>query len=266
MPRYRVAAVSDLHAPLTCPKLWKQALTVIQAHDPDVLVVNGDWCEGKWQSRHPKDARHKWTPKSEIRAIAEQAAQLRAATPRAKVRRYVFGNHDCNFFNYNAGRKDEDDLELLDDVADRYLWSGELADWSVSKSYKHADDWCIGQLCFRHGCDTAKSAIAKDLADYTPYNGLLVLGHTHRPQPVTQHVHGDVRYPWWHCNLGTLADRSKMHYVDRMRTTQWGGAVLLAEVEAPGLKEGRKDYAKPNWKARVEILSMGSHNHHDVSL
>lgn len=263
MPRYRVAAISDVHAPLTCPKLWKQAMALVADHKPDVFVMNGDWMEGKFQSRHCPDERHKWTVFDEFEAVAEQAEDIRKAAPGA-LKVWVVGNHDSNLLEYNTGRRDKETVQLLQSAFEKYL-RGPLDGWKT-KPYRHNSTWCIGQLCFRHGCDTAKSAIAKDLADYTPYNGLLVLGHTHRPQAVTQHVHGDVRYPWWHCNLGTLADPKRMHYVDRMRTTQWGAAVLLAEVDAPGLREGRKIYEKPNWKARVEILSMGSHNHHDVSL
>lgn len=263
MPTYRVAAVSDLHAPLTDPKLLARALELVKDFKPHVVVNNGDWMEGKFQSRHCPDERHKWTVEQEFRAVADQAEMIRAAAPDA-MRVWVQGNHDSNMIEYNTGRRDMETVALIKLAYDKHL-RGPLESWHV-KPYKHSSCWYIGQLCFRHGCDTAKSAIAKDLADYTPYNGLLVSGHTHRPQQVTQHVHGDVRYPWWHCNLGTLADKSRMHYVDRSRTTQWGGAVLLAEVQAPGLRDGRKDYAKPNWKARVEILSLGSHNHHDVSL
>lgn len=176
---------------------------------------------------------------------------------------HVSGN--CNILNYNAGRLPKEIHEIIRFYSEDKLRPA-LEDWRVIDHYRHDSAWYLGQLCFRHGCDASKASIAKDIADYCPYHGLHVSGHTHRPVQVTQHVHGDVRYPFYHANTGCMMDISKAHYMDRLRLSNWGQGLLLAEVSAPGFTEGRKDYAKPRWKAKVEILDIGSHNYFDVAL
>lgn len=264
MPDYRVLAFSDTHSPLTCPKKWAWLTQHIRDFQPDVIVHLGDWLEGKRGSRHARDERHNWHVLEEFRSLAKQANEINELAPDAyKV--WIYGNHDANLLEYVPDHLTKEDSvafrELFDTIA-----GDSLKGWHILDTYRHETNWYLGQLCFRHGSDVSKAAVAKDIADYCPYNGLMVSGHTHRPERITQHNAGGVLYPFYHANTGTLCKHDQMHYMDRQRKSSWGAGVLLAEVTAPGLKEGRKNYDKPRWKARIEVFGITSRNYHDVEL
>lgn len=261
----RVASTSDHHAPLTSKKLWAKALKELADFQPDVYVMNGDWFEGKFGSRHSPDRRHRWTLVEEFESVVKQARDLNEAIPKAK-KVWLYGNHDDNLLNYTADHvSDEDVVELVKHYRESVL-SDALEGWHVIDQYTHSTNYYIGGLAFRHGFDVSHAGIVKDVVDYGYQNCLMCFGHTHRPQAVTQHVHGQIRYPYWFCNTGTLANRDEMHYMDRMRRTQWGAGLLLAETSCKGIHEGKALLAKPGWKAEMKILEMESQHFHDVNL
>lgn len=268
MPDFAVGCISDLHIPIHNQKSIDWALGELKGfgigQKGSVLVINGDLFEGKCGSRHSPDERHSWTVSQEFHEVEKFLKGINEGFPDAyKV--FLFGNHDDNLINYNAGRLPK---ELQQLVFDRWqsVKKDLLSDWRVIDQYTHETNWYLGQLCFRHGCDTSKAGLVKDLFDYGVPNGLLVEGHKHRVQDVTQLVVNDVKAPYWSCNTGTLADIPKMHYMDRSRKSNWGAGVLLAECKAPGLKEGRKSYEKPCWKGTVKQMSSRSQHGHDVRL
>ena len=261
---FRVAAASDFHYPIADKKAVEWFLGEAEKFEANVIVLNGDLIEGKAASRHAKDERHSWTTRDELEGAYGLLESINDRFPDA-YRVLLYGNHDDNILNYNAGRLPKEIHEIIRFYSEEKLGPA-LKDWRVIDHYQHNSSWYLGQLCFRHGCDASRASIAKDLADYCPYHGLHVFGHTHRPVHVTQHVHGDVRYPFYHANPGCMMDISKAHYMDRLRLSNWGTGCLLAEVSAPGLKEGRKDYSKPRWRAQVKIHDIGSTNYFDVAL
>lgn len=55
-------------------------------------------------------------------------------------------------------------------------------------------------------------------------------------------------------------DVNRAYYMDRKRKSLWGAGVLLAEVKAPGLKEGRVFQAQKNWDAELHILTCHGNN------
>lgn len=231
---------------------------------PDVIVNLGDWFEGVFQSRHDRDQRHSWDIQTEFDHVARQATQLNDEFPNAhKV--WIYGNHDSNMLNYNPGRRDKDTVALIQKLKQHEL-DPLLSGWAVYDSYTHKECYYLGQVCFRHGFEVSKAGITKDLLDYTPSQGLMVSGHTHRPEEVTQWIANGVKGDRWYANTGTLADYEQMHYMDRLRRTQWGAGILLAECQADGLHAGPMCRRKPHWEARVEVFNMASGNHHDVSL
>jgi predicted phosphodiesterase len=261
---FRVASASDFHYPIVNQKAVDWFLDESESFEANVIVLNGDLIEGKAASRHAKDERHSWTTKDELEGVIKLLTDINERFPQAhKI--WLYGNHEDNILNYNAGRLPLELHEIIRFYSDEKL-KPLLQYWHVIDHYKHESRWSLGQLTFRHGHDASKASIAKDVFDYCPYNGLLVMGHTHRPYGVTQLVANDVRAPFYHCNTGCMMDIPKAHYMDRLRRSNWGSGMLLAEVSAPGIMEGRKDYSKPNWKAAVKINSLGSTNFHDVTL
>lgn len=268
MPDYRFACLSDTHHPIHDPRSIAWALDTIEAHigtgDRSALVLSGDIFEGRATSRHHKDSRHNWTAVREFQAVGDFFKEINRRFPLAQ-KVWIFGNHDANFINYNTGRLDED----VQAIITQYWtdWCDGLIDgWIVKNDYRHDVNWNLGQVCFRHGVELSNAALTKDLIDYCPDYGLLVQGHTHRPQPVTQWKANGVLGRYWYCNTGNHMDVNKAHYMDRFRTSQWGNGVLIGEATASGLNEGRRSYTAPRWKAKLVVRAMGSKHYHDVGL
>lgn len=261
---FRVACASDFHFPIADWKSVEWFIDQAKKFEANVIVLNGDLIEAKAASRHAKDERHNWTVKTELEELQKFCKRINAEFPNAhKV--WLYGNHEDNLLNYNSGRLPKELHELIREYSDNLI-APEIEYWHVVDHYRHASRWYLGQLCFRHGHDTSKSSIAKDLADYCPYHGLLISGHTHRPIGITQLTINDIRYPFHYANPGCHVIPAKAHYMDRFRLSNWGHGCLLAEVNAPGITEGRKNYDKPNWKAKVQIRKIFSENYFDVAL
>ena len=258
MPLFRVAATSDHHAPITDKRLFEQAFEIIKAHDPQVYVMVGDWLEAKRASRHNPDSRHNWNPVDEMREVARQVQYINDAIPNAyKV--FLFGNHDANLLSYTPDHMQSGDAETF-----QALWQAlvepHMTDWRVIDRYSHEQTWSLGQFTFRHGAEVSDAAYKQDLFDYCVPNGLLIQGHTHRPQRVEQLIVGKAVTDRWGCNLGALMDVEKAYYMDRKRKSLWGAGVFLGEVSAPGLKEGRVFSAKKNWEGDVHIICRYGQN------
>lgn len=264
MPDFRFVALSDIHAPIHDQKSLDWAFDKAEQHigsgDRSVLVLNGDIFEGKATSRHAKDERHAWTAVQEFHEAGKIADSINERFPDA-LKVWNFGNHDCNFINYNPGRLSRDIQAVISEKWES--WRKEkLGGWVVRGEYSHDSVWYLGQIGFRHGCEVSKAAVTKDLFDYCADYGLLVQGHTHRPYQVAQLEVNGVKGRHWHVNTGHHMNVGKAFYMRRMRTTQWGNGVLLGECVAPGLRDGLKSYAVRRWEARLEIRAMGSRHFH----
>lgn len=262
MPNYKFAAFSDTHLPILNRKSWEKTAAVIDAHEPDVIVHLGDLLEGKRGSRHVQDERHGWDAVAEIEAARKFIEEMNERFPYAhKV--WLWGNHDANFLTYVPGHQTKEDARthraLFDSVCGPLLKS-----WRVIDRYNTDTSWYLGQVCFRHGYSTSPAGIRKEIIQHVPQYGLLVMGHTHRPQAVTQLEWGGTITPWWHCNTGHHAREDDMHYMNRMDRGNWGSGVLIGEARAQGLKEGRRFAATPQWSAELVIHGRNSIHHHDV--
>ena len=260
MPEYRFLALSDTHAPLVDWSAFNKVIEAIEEYKPQVIVHIGDALEGKFTSRHEADDRHNWTPIQEMEACARVFKAINDAAPKAhKV--WVFGNHDDNMLNYNPGRRDRGTIELIKSHFQTHLIDeGTLKNWHILDRYEHQKGWRIGQLTFRHGCDASDAGLRQDLYSYCTPHGLHISGHTHRPQQVQQLVQGKALTPFWFANTGCLMDVSQAYYMDRARKDLWGHAYIVGTVHAPGLKEGRCNYAGKRWEAETRIIRLFGEN------
>lgn len=248
---------------MTHKGFWEWLKELIVKESPDVIVNVGDWFEGEYGSRFAKDKRKAWTIIQEFKSVSQQMQEINALAPNAQ-KVWLYGNHEAHILQYDPQRLDDDSRALIDECYDNHL-KPHMDGW-ITKPYGHRENWYIGGLGFRHGSDVSAAAVTQDMGDYCPYNGLLVTGHTHRPMPVTQLRLGKALWPFHAANCGTGADWSRMHYMDNSRLSQWGRGALVAEVTAPGLREGRKDYSRVRWKAELKIHSMASSNWSDTTL
>ena len=260
LPEYRFLALSDTHAPLVDWASFNKVIQAIEEYKPDLIVHVGDALEGKFTSRHEGDERHRWSPIQEMEACAKTFRAINEAAPEAhKV--WVYGNHDSNLLEYNPGRKDSDTIELLRTAFEvKVRGTGALDGWHVADRYSHSRAWRIGQLTFRHGCDASDAGLRQDLYSYCTPHGLHISGHTHRPQQVQQLVQGKALTPFWSANTGCLMDVSQAYYMDRARKDLWGHAYIVGTVHAPGLKEGRQQYAGKRWEAETRIIRLFGEN------
>jgi len=258
MAKFKFAALSCLHAPITHKGYFEWVLKQLEEFKPDVFVNLGDWYEGLAGTRHARDPRHNWTLMDEHRHVEAQARAINEVIPNAhKV--WLAGNHDDNAFGIHADRIPPDLREVACWRANAGV-SEALSRWHVIDEYKHGTRWYLGSVSFGHGCPVT-DASAKDEA-YTygvPY-GLDIRGHTHRPERVTQCRERKALLPYWYANPGCGADWEKMHYMDRQSKVLWGRGMVVGECLANGLKEGRKAYAARNWDAEVIIHSWAHPN------
>lgn len=261
---FRVACASDFHFPIADSKAVDWFLSEAERFEANVIVLNGDLIEGKAASRHAKDERHAWDIKTEFETAKKLFDEINDRFPNAhKV--WLYGNHDDNLINYNTGRLPKEVQELIRSYKTTYF-ADALRYWHEIDHYKHKSQWSVGQLTFRHGTECSQAGIKQNLFDYCAPNGLLIEGHTHRPEPVTQLKINQVRTDRWYCNTGCMMDVEQAHYMDRMRTSNWGQACLLATTSSPGITEGVQYLRKPHWKAELKIRQIGSQHYHDVSL
>jgi predicted phosphodiesterase len=260
LPEYRFLALSDIHCPTVDWSAFNKVVHAIDEFNPDLIVLNGDLVEADYTSKHHPDERHKFGPHEEMDACAKVMKAINEAAPNAH-RVWLYGNHDNSMFNYEPGRKGGKIIQTLrDSFTLRVVIPGHTKGWHIIQKYEHTVTWRIGQLTFRHGCDASDAGLRQDLYSYCTPHGLHISGHTHRPQQVTQLVQGKALTPFWFANTGCLMDVSQAYYMDRARKDLWGHAYIVGTVHAPGLKEGRQQYAGKRWEAETRIIRLFGEN------
>jgi hypothetical protein len=251
MAMFRAVAFSCLHAPITHKGYFDWLIRQIEEFRPTHIYNLGDWLEGLAATRHVKDPRHNWDAQDELDALLEQHRAIRDAAPDAKLT-WLWGNHDDNLLGVHGDRLDPALRRLINN-------SGalkEVRDSWLLKPYRHSTRAYLGQLSFGHGCSIGNASGKDEAYSYGVPYGLDVRGHTHRPEPVTQARERQALLPFHYCNVGTGADWSKMHYMDRNSMVMWGRGMLKAEVSCSG--EGRQVQARKNWDAEVLVHSFAS--------
>lgn len=166
---------------------------------------------------------------TEYNSAAGLLTRLMGAAPN---RKYVLlrGNHDDNILRKNRLRPE---IRALADPR-RHPSLGPVIEKWVCVPYVHGPEgvWWCGSVAFVHGfTNGALSDRNEAVLTAGDRSGVLVVrGHTHRPQPVTQvMLTRSIPLPIWYANTGTLGPL-KPDWTNRMNTRGWAPAVVLIET------------------------------------
>lgn len=246
----RFAAIGDLHCPHHDEEMVRRTIDELRHWQPDVAVIIGDVLEAQAASRWPTDSGH--TLMDEYRAAADVIGRLREAAPKA---RWVLceGNHDANI--RARGRLAADLREAVDY---RLHLRKALASFTVVPYLNsRAGTYRLGPVAFAHGFDTTANGGRNDAIRLGSPGGLLVVGHTHRPLPVTQaRINEKVLLPYWYCNTGTLSSL-KPDYTARLNTDRWGSGIVIGKAKmgrAVQTNSGGRLGRRWTWEAETVIF------------
>lgn len=215
-------AFSCPHCPLQDATAIQWLLDMIAIRRPDYIIHLGDGHEADSASRFQSE--YPWSLRDEFEVHNNLLKSVREAYEPA-TRVFLEGNHDANIQEWNRISKKVRDLCNYTDN------EPELAHWKRPCPYEYSKRgvFQLGQITFGHGYSAAGNAdeiMAIEMC--VPY-GLWVGGHTHRPMEVRQ-ARKSIRVPlpFWYSNAGCMRNL-KPHYAKRLRTSEWGQAVVVGE-------------------------------------
>ena len=258
----KFAAISCTHVPyqnasaldVLCESLAKSRLTD--------FVMLGDLFESSAVSIHPDGDAHGHTLGDEYEAGAAVLEQIEDALPADCRQHWLLGNHDDNIQTSDSRRTDPRVRDLLH-------WSGSpfaetferWIQYPYTKPSIHDQSGMLllGQVCFVHGyqagagSDNTEAKRMRYALGGAPHV-LVVRGHTHRPQPVTQCKDSSRPTHCWYANCGTFGP-IQPHYMKRKDVSEWGAAVVVGTA-----KRGRiRRMNRPEWTARtVSVEQLGN--------
>lgn len=245
----KFVAFSCTHFPVHSEEFRQWRLAKIREIRPDVVVNMGDWLDADAASRWPNE--HDWTLQQEYDLAAKDARETReAAGPDARLV-WLLGNHDANL---EAPNRIPKKLRELCSWRQHLEMHEALKDWTIIP-YTHRSYWRLGQVTFQHGAQTNVNAERDQAILYGVPRGLYVMGHTHRPIPVSRVIlPGKVPVFGLHyCNVGCGADWDRMEYISRSNIALWGRGLLVGDCNT---SQRRNNWATRQWDAELLIHSM----------
>lgn len=245
--KFKVAAIPDSHAPLTDRSALDWVLSEVSDFKPDIIVHIGDGIEADAASRFDSDADHDLF--AEFEYLRDEILRP-LSTMGASRLVYLCGNHEYNALE-NPGRVDSRLQRLVRNDFDDATRGWLVKPYAADKRGRFA----IGQFIFRHGAKAGVRADIQETLLYGQDNALHIMGHTHRPKPVTRlELPGSTPTNKYYCNVGTICDWKRMSYARKINVQSWGAGVFLGETEGSG--EGFDYYRTKKWEADVKIRSL----------
>jgi predicted MPP superfamily phosphohydrolase len=251
-------AISCPHCPLQCPEALAWLIDLIIEHDPDYFVLEGDLFEAdaasKFMSEYPFTLTQEFNSAHDyLFAIREAHERKRKKDPR--FRRLIPGNHCNNLLEWNrisAKLRNTCDWRAKVYRQNEYKHVPELKNWTITGDYCYDQSgvFRIGQVSFAHGYKAGIGGDEQQALELNANhpNSLLVLGHTHRPVPVTQARKGQLLLPYHYCNVGTMGPL-KPYYMKRKSTANWGAAVAFGDA-----LETKSPRMTKCWDAEVKVF------------
>lgn len=257
----RFAAISCPHVPYHNQERIDLLCDQLAVWDLTDFILLGDLFEASAVSLHPDGDAHGHTLFDEYEAAAGLLEQIETALPDSCRLHWLLGNHCDNIQQQDIRRSDPRIRKMLH-------WSyspfaATFAKWTQYPYIKpsvhsQAGMVRIGQVCFIHGfqagatSDNIEAKRMRFALGGLPHL-LVVRGHTHRPQPVTQCRDGSRPTHCWYANAGTFGPMQP-HYMKRKDVSEWGAAVVAGTSRIGRVSR----MSKPEWNARtIPVEELG---------
>lgn len=223
-PNIKMAVVfSDWHVPVHHKRFTDNVLTFIGDVQPDTIVNNGDFVDLEAASSHGGNP----TPPLLRDEMADGNAMLdRIGDVARKAKKfYLMGNHE-NRLN-RAITKLMPTLYGAIEISD--LLHLEERGWTV---HDYMDPLMLGGFAVVHGTWCGKNYAAKYVRDFGASDGGGIgLGHTHRPQMMTQSNRSGFRAVY---GFGHGADETKAVYLKKTPSDWVMGFGVVYYEDKPG--------------------------------
>ena len=248
--RGRVAALPDIHAPFVDVRAFKEALKVVRAYKPDLIVLLGDTldCLALSGYSHPQDLAlgDDWVAEVEKSAFVYRDIEKLRASLGADVVEFE-GNHE-----ERRGRAKNVPIQFqraldINRVCPKIGAIRTGRHWKVRKYNRTEGIAHWGGLVFMHGFGHGSTAGEKDalrvrlelsLANLVYPKVVAVRGHQHAivplngggPLPVRCRMI-DTGISW--CSPGTLGP-ARCTWDHAVNDSEWGPGVFLGELDLEG--------------------------------
>ena len=196
---------------------------------PNHLIMLGDLFDASAASVHPDEFSH--VLEDEYLHGAEFLMRCRAAVPWRCEYWWLLGNHDDNLQRADKRRIPKE----LRSVVNWNKFGSEFNRWRQLPYVKAPSGVLqLGQVMFTHGFESGSNSGELEALQLSYMLGgtshrLVVRGHTHRPEPVTQCMKNkNVPLPFWHANAGTLGPLQPS-YMHRKNAFLWGPGLVVGE-------------------------------------
>lgn len=250
-------AWSCIHVPVQDKAGIEWLCTEIADRKPDYVIDLGDLWDADAASRWPNE--HRWDLLDEYEESNNNVLKpIREAHTGAK-RIKLPGNHCTNIMAPNRIS------QKTRRCCDPRIHAPELKHWDWERyDYEFNPNRCcfrLGQVTFMHGFKANPRAHQNQHLIFAQDYGLLVCGHTHRPEPVTQvWVDGSGKLQRWFANPGTFIKIDPIpYYVKRQNHGEWGQGIVVGEAQL--LKSPR---AGRYWDAETIVRRMAWENKPNV--
>lgn len=240
-------AFSCVHIPFQDKGGVKWLLDAIEDKRPDVVVCLGDLFDANAASRWPNEYKH--TLEEEYVGSNDLLKTIRKDILKDKSTCvWLKGNHEANVLAPCRVKKDLRSLVSFEKHIDEHTH------WLHRPYIYHplSGTYRLGQVTFAHGYEAGQNGDARQSVRLGVPYGLAVLGHTHRPERVTQTRLGGVDLPYHYVNTGSFINMNPPpQYVMRSNTQRWGQGYVHGEA-----KELKSPRLSRNWDAELVVRKM----------
>jgi predicted phosphodiesterase len=215
---------------------------------PNVVVHVGDNIDGEAASKWARSDEAEHVLEEEFNTANDFLKRIRTVS-RADRCILMSGNHDQNCLSQaripKALRSLCDWRKHMSEIVTKQ-WEVYPYIYPTGPIKKMPSVFRIGQVSFAHGYTCGPRSDHNAALDFGTEYGLHIQGHTHAPTQGIERVFYSPKRPAnrWCCNVGHMADFSKLEYAHRINSSTWGTACVYGE--APELKSPRESVT---WKA-----------------
>jgi predicted phosphodiesterase len=202
--------IPDTPIPFHDKRAWKLNLKVIEARQPKVCVILGDFGDFYSVSSHNKNPKNRdLLLVDEVAAVEAELDKLDAVLPEGCKKYFIQGNHEERLERYVSSRAPD----LFGMCETSALFNLKKRGWHYTPYRQHVK---IGKVYFTH--DTGKAGSSAHTQAERAFSDNAVIGHTHRMAFTIQgnsrgSPHVAAMFGW----LGDINAAEYMHQINARR-------------------------------------------------